>query len=167
MRIYGDEVLRKKGERVETFGSELSPLLDEMVETMIHEDGVGLAAPQVGISKLISVINPEPGKNSTLIKLINPRIISHSDETESFEEGCLSIPGIRANVVRPSVIRIEFQDEEGRKHRLKADGLLARIIQHEIDHLNGVLFVDRLSLAKRALLRPKLRELAKRAGRES
>lgn len=166
IRIYGDEVLRSKGEAVEEFGGGLSHFLDEMVETMIVEGGVGLAAPQVGISRCIAVLNPNPDIGDTLIKMINPRIISFSDDTEPLEEGCLSIPGIRGNVIRPASIEVLYQDIEGREHRMKADGLVARIIQHEIDHLNGILFVDRLSLAKKALIKPKLRDLSEGSGRE-
>lgn len=167
IRIYGDEVLRKKGETVEEFGGELEPFIEEMTETMIVEGGVGLAAPQVGISKRIAVINLEPENDETLLRMVNPRILSHSQETDTIEEGCLSIPGIRGKVIRPSSIRVEYRDLEGRQHTLEAAGLLARIIQHEIDHLNGVLFVDHLSLAKKALLKPSLRKLGNKAHRES
>ncbi len=160
IRKYGDKVLRSKSEKVKDFGPELGPLFNRMKETMIAERGVGLAAPQVGIPRQIAVINPEPENNDALIKMINPRIVWTSEETATLEEGCLSVPGIRGDVVRHLKIEVAFQDEDGREHALKAEGLLARIIQHELDHLNGVLFIDRLSFAKRALIKPKLKDLA-------
>ena len=142
IRIYGDRVLRSQSELVRDFGGDLNPFLEQMVETMVIEGGVGLAAPQVGVSKQIAVINPEPEDNTTLIKMINPRIVTRSEETETLEEGCLSIPGIRGNVARSSAVEVAYQDEEGREHTVKAEGLLARIIQHEIDHLDGILITD-------------------------
>jgi peptide deformylase len=165
LKIYGDKVLRYKAEEVDDFGDELSRFLDEMVETMIVEDGVGLAAPQVGVSKRIAVLNPEPANERTLIKLINPRIISTSEETDTVEEGCLSIPGVRGQVVRPSAVEIAYLDEDGNENTIEVGGLMARIIQHELDHLNGVLFIDRLSLAKRMIIKSKLRALKNRSGR--
>jgi len=159
LSIYGDKVLREKGSEVNDFDEELSFFLEDMVETMITEGGVGLAAPQVGVSKRIAVINPEPDNDKTLIRMINPRIVSTSDETETMEEGCLSIPGIRADVVRAKALEVVYQDENGKEHKLEAGGLLARIIQHEVDHLNGVLFIDRLSTAKKLLIKPQLRKL--------
>ncbi|MBU8922113.1 MAG: peptide deformylase [Bacteroidales bacterium] len=165
VRIYGDPVLRKKSEKVTEFDDELLAFLDDMAETMILEDGVGLAAPQVGVSKQIAVINREPGNPASLIKVINPEIVNFSDENENVEEGCLSVPGIRGKVVRPTSLEMTYQDEKGERYELKTDGLEARIIQHELDHLNGVLFVDKLSLAKKVLIKGKLRELSRR-GRE-
>jgi len=162
IRIYGDPVLRKKSENVTEFDDDIRVFLDDMAETMIYEDGVGLAAPQVGVSKQIAVINREPGNPDTLIKVINPEITLFGDETDSFEEGCLSVPGIRGKVIRPVSLEMTYQDENGEKQELNVDGLEARIIQHELDHLDGVLFVDRLSLAKKILIRGKLRELSQR-----
>ena len=166
IRIYGDKVLRAKSETVNEFGRELSPIFEEMVEAMISEGGVGLAAPQVGISRRLAIVNPEPESKETLIKLINPSIISASSELDTLEEGCLSIPDIRGDVKRTFTVNVRYQDEEGREQHLAAEGLLARIIQHEIDHLNGVLFIDHLSLAKKALIKPHLRSLMNRSDRE-
>ena len=160
IRKYGDKVLRSKNEKVKDFGPELEPLFDRMEDTMIASKGVGLAAPQVGIAKQIAIVNPEPEEKQSLIRMINPRIIRTSGETETLEEGCLSVPGIRGEVVRHSKIEVVYQDETGKEHSLTAEGMRARIIQHEIDHLNGVLFIDRLSFAKRALIKPKLKDLA-------
>lgn len=167
IRIYGDKVLRAKGADVTEFGSELVPFLDQMVETMLVEGGVGLAAPQVGVSKRIAIVNPEPKNDETLITMINPRIVAVSSETTSFEEGCLSVPDIRGNVIRPTSIEVAYHDGEGREHRVEIDGIVARIIQHEVDHLDGVLFVDRLSLATKALIRTKLRQLLHGNNRET
>ncbi|MCK4235893.1 MAG: peptide deformylase [Candidatus Krumholzibacteria bacterium] len=166
IKIYGDKVLRSKSESVKEFGSELAPFLEEMVETMIVEGGVGLAAPQVGISKRMVIVNPDPHNSETLIRLVNPRIILTSSEKGSLEEGCLSIPGIRGNVARSSAVEVQYQDDEGRECNLSAEGLLARIIQHEIDHLEGTLFIDYLSLAKKAMIKPKLRSLMNRSNGE-
>jgi peptide deformylase len=157
---YGKAILRRKSKLVDEFGPDLPDFLDRMVETMIVEEGVGLAAPQVGISKRIAVINPKPDNEETLIRMINPRIVSFSDEKESLEEGCLSVPGIRGSVVRASAVEVVYQDEGGVQRNLKADGLLARIVQHEIDHLDGILFIDRLSIAKKMLIQSKLRSLS-------
>lgn len=167
IRIYGDKVLREKGQEVEEFGSELAPFLEQMVETMLREGGVGLAAPQVGVSKRVAVVNPEPKNSETLIAMINPRIVAVSSETTSFEEGCLSVPDIRCNVIRPTSIELAYHDGEGREHRMEVDGIIARIIQHEVDHLDGILFVDRLSIATKTLIRSKLRNLLHSSKRET
>ncbi len=159
LSIYGDGVLRAKSRKVEEFGKELCPFLEEMIETMSTEGGVGLAAPQVGLSKRIIVANEEPDNRSTVVKMINPKIITLSNDVNTVEEGCLSIPGIHGDVVRPTSIVVHFQDENGVERELEAEGLLARIIQHEIDHLNGILFIDHLSVAKKMLIKPQLRRL--------
>jgi len=159
IRTYGAEVLRRRGDAVDDFGERIIPFLLQMAETMVVEGGVGLAAPQVGVSRLIAVINPEPENPDSLIEMVNPRIVAASDDEVAFEEGCLSVPGIRADVIRPEAVTVTYQDRDGAQHRLDADGILARIIQHELDHLDGVLFVDRLSAAKRVLLKPRLKRL--------
>jgi peptide deformylase len=160
IRKYGEKVLRAKSQKVEEFGPELEALFKRMQETMIDSKGVGLAAPQVGVSRQIAIMNPEPDDDTKLIKMVNPRIIATSSETETIEEGCLSVPGIRGDVIRPAKITVAYQDEGGEERTLEAEGLLARIIQHELDHLNGVLFLDRLSFAKRSLIKGRLKELA-------
>lgn len=163
---YGEKVLRDRSATVPEIGPELGSLFDDMVETMIVEKGVGLAAPQIGISKRIAVINPEPGNPKTLIRMVNPKIVAASDELETIEEGCLSVPGVRGDVARHLWVDVIYQDEKGETRRLHADGFLARIVQHELDHLAGVLFIDRLSLAKRALIKTKLRGLAGLKGKK-
>jgi peptide deformylase len=166
LKTYGSAVLRRKGAIVEQFDDELAEFLDRMVETMIIEEGVGLAAPQVGVSKQIAVVNPEPENEETLIKMVNPVIVSTSVEKDSIEEGCLSVPGVRGNVLRHAAIEVRYQDETGTQREIRAEGLLARIIQHEIDHLNGILFVDRLSIAKKMLIKSQLRSLSDGSGRK-
>ena len=166
IRIYGDEVLRCKSEVVEDFDDRFGELIEKMVETMLVEDGVGLAAPQVGVSRRLAVVNSDPQNPDALLTLVNPRILSCSDETDCVEEGCLSVPGVRGKVERPILIEVEYQDARGDKHCVRVDGLISRIIQHEIDHLNGVLFVDRLSFGRKTLVKGKLRDLSRQGKRE-
>jgi peptide deformylase len=162
--IYGDLVLRRKAEQVDTFDDNLKQTADEMFEAMFEADGVGLAAPQVGISKAFLVMGmPRDNDEPEQLFFANPEILETRGES-TFEEGCLSIPGIREDVVRSEWIRVRYQDLEGQVHELEADGLLARALQHEIDHLNGILFIDRLSPARRGLLKNSLEKLAKSSG---
>ena len=166
IKIYGDEILREKAADVEAFDEELGELVKNMVGTMIVEEGVGLAAPQVGVSRRVAVVNPDPYDPATLLTLVNPRILSCSDDTECVEEGCLSVPGVRGKVDRPIEIEVEYQDAGGTKHCIRVDGLVSRIIQHELDHLDGVLFTDRLSFGRKTLVKGKLRDLARQGNSE-
>ncbi len=161
LKIIGDRVLREKAAEVEVFDESLRDLLDDMGETMIFEGGVGLAASQIGVSKMVAVVNPDPENNETLLRLVNPRIIETGAETDSVEEGCLSVPGIRGNVIRPVAIVLEYQDENGHTSRIQVEGIVSRIIQHELDHLDGVFFTDRLSFAKKMMIKGKLKELVR------
>lgn len=138
----GEEILREKATEVSVFDQSLKKTIEEMFVLMKKKSGVGLAAPQVGISKRFFVLQ-EPG--GTPMVFINPEIIETSLEMSEFEEGCLSVPGVWGAVSRPESIRIQAQDATGRLFRLSLQGYLARIFQHEFDHLNGVLFVDHLS----------------------
>lgn len=138
----GDEVLREKCKPVTEFDSALRMLLDAMYETLENADGIGLAAPQVGVDKRFFIVSLPDG---TKKEFINPEITGYSVETNPYEEGCLSVPGVYHEVVRPSKVVIKAQDPDGVGFTLKASGLMARVIQHEYDHLDGVLFVDRLS----------------------
>ncbi|MGH7468491.1 MAG: peptide deformylase [Longimicrobiales bacterium] len=151
VRILGDPILRARAAEVTVVTPELRQLIDDMFETMYTEEGVGLAAPQVGVPQRIIVIDPHengvPG-----FALINPVILESSRQVERGEEGCLSIPGIKDIVERSFSVVAEGQLVDGTMRRLEADGLLARILQHEVDHLNGVLFIDRLSPLKRKLV---------------
>jgi peptide deformylase len=146
-------------------GDALRGLVEDMFETMYDEPGIGLAAPQVGVSKrlvvIASVAEDEEGEEMCPpLVLVNPEITFFSDDTVPYEEGCLSVPGITEVVERPRTIRFDYTDLEGQNIERDAEGLLARVVQHEIDHLNGILFVDRLSLIKKQLLRKKLRQMA-------
>lgn len=149
----GDPVLRQKAVRVEQFGEALKQTLDEMVVLMKKKSGVGLAAPQIGIPERFFVVQV-PGEQP--IAFVNPEIIETSLETVDFTEGCLSVPGVWGDVSRPASVKIQAVNADGKMFRLDADGYLARIIQHEFDHLNGVLFVDRLKERELSKIRKKL-----------
>ncbi|MFS8874001.1 peptide deformylase [Thermostichus sp. OS-CIW-31] len=145
LRIYrmGDKVLRQPAKRVSQVNEEIRQLARDMLQTMYSFDGIGLAAPQVGIPKRMIVVDLYPDKPEVPpLVLINPEIREYIGEAVAGQEGCLSIPGVFCEVVRPEGIVVSFKDETGRPRTLRADDLLARVIQHEIDHLNGVLFVD-------------------------
>tara|TARA_B100000965_G_scaffold40498_1_gene29787 strand:+ start:721 stop:1326 length:606 start_codon:yes stop_codon:yes gene_type:complete len=142
----GSSTLRTNAKRISKVNQDTRTLAKEMLQSMYSAKGIGLAAPQVGISKelLVIDINFEDSAAEPLI-LINPEITAFGSTLNSYEEGCLSIPGVYLNVVRPSTIKLKFRDEMGRPRKMNADGLLARCIQHEVDHLRGVLFVDRVN----------------------
>ena len=154
--IEPDPILRKKSSQLEKVDNEIRKLLDDMLETMYSAPGIGLAAVQVGILKRLIVIDISKEKESKKpLFLINPEIIFKSKKTSTHEEGCLSIPGYFAEIERPAECHIKFLDYFGKKE-LKADGLLATCIQHEIDHLNGILFIDYLSKLKKDMIIKKL-----------
>ena len=142
----GSETLRTEAKRISKVDNKLRDLARDMLQSMYSAKGIGLAGPQVGISKelLVIDINFEDSAAEPLI-LINPEITAFGSTLNTYEEGCLSIPGVYLNVVRPSTIKLKFRDEMGRPRKMNADGLLARCIQHEVDHLRGVLFVDRVT----------------------
>lgn len=145
MRYLGDKVLRQEAKRISKVDDALRQVIRQMLQTMYSEDGIGLAAPQVGIHKQLIVIDIDPEEASTeALILINPKLERLGGEMCSYQEGCLSIPGVYLDVQRPDLAEVSFKDENGRPCRLKADGLLSRCIQHEMDHLSGVLFVDRV-----------------------
>jgi peptide deformylase len=172
--IFGEAVLRTKCERVAAVNEEMRELVTDMLETMEDADGIGLAAPQVGIPIQLAVvdiadaeesvsylrINGEEKDLSECMPLVftNPEI-EYGADRESLEEGCLSIPDVRATVSRPASIKLKMDTLDGERMELETDGLLARVIQHETDHLFGVLFIDRLSAAKKLSLKKVLREL--------
>lgn len=131
-------------------------LLPRMYESMYRAPGIGLAAPQVGLELRVAIVDLMENEQRSPITLINPEIIRISDQLASREEGCLSLPGHYAEVVRPESVCVRFQDLEGRRQQLEADGLLATCLQHEIDHLDGVLFIDHLSTLKRNIIMRKL-----------
>jgi peptide deformylase len=145
LHYLGDRVLRQPAKRITKIDDEVRQLARDMLQTMYSEDGIGLAAPQVGINKQMLVVDCEPDNaaNPPLV-LINPVVQKASSDYCVIQEGCLSIPGVFLDVTRPEAIVVSFKDVNGRPQRLTTNGLLARVIQHEIDHLNGVMFVDRV-----------------------
>jgi peptide deformylase len=158
---YGDGVLETPGKTVEAFDEELQALVADMFESMYAAQGVGLAAPQIGRSLRLAVIDVTNGKNpEAKIVCANPEII-HSEGTQREEEGCLSIPGFRGYVERPQYVTVRAQDATGTEFEMKGEGLLARAFCHEIDHLNGVLFINHLSMLKRDMIRRKIRKMKK------
>lgn len=159
---YGDPVLEQKTEPVTEFGTpELQKLVDDMFDTMYAAKGVGLAAPQIGVSKQVTVIDISAGEEGgEKLVLINPEIVERSG-SQLGEEGCLSIPGFREDVKRAMRVKVKAQDVNGDTQELDAEELLSRAMQHEIDHLHGVLFLSHLSPLKRDLIRRKIRKLQK------
>ncbi len=159
IRTYGDEVLRKKTKYVKKFDKKLGQLIQFMFTIMYENDGIGLAAPQIGISKKVIVVDTqEPGEKYALI---NPKLTWKNEEMDTVKEGCLSIPGIEAEVYRPTQIKVKANHPEtGEEFEIEASGMLARVIQHEVDHLNGILFVDHLRDSERSQFNRKLQEMA-------
>ena len=152
-----DPILRKKCEPLEKVDTDIKKLMDDMLETMYAAPGIGLAAVQVGILKRLVVIDISKGEEEKKpIFLINPQIINQSKKTSVYEEGCLSLPGQFAEIERPAECTIKYIDYNGKEKDLKADGLLATCIQHEVDHLNGILFIDYLSKLKKDMIIKKL-----------
>jgi peptide deformylase len=165
---YNDAVLRLPAQPVESSHPGLQQLIDDMFETMYNAHGIGLAAPQIGRSMALFVIDPDPMIEPPETKpgkmvFINPKIIAYSGDDIEIEEGCLSIPTIRENVVRKDVITITYFDRDFKEHTLTSGGWLSRVIQHEYDHLLGKLFIDYLGSFKRRLLKSRLEEI--QAGR--
>lgn len=164
IRKYPDPLLKKKARPVDEIDGELQRLVDDMVETMYAAPGIGLAAPQVGFSKRLIVVDVSVREEpAPLIVLINPEIVSEEGSLES-EEGCLSLPGFVTKVQRCESITVRGLDRDGRETAIEASGLLALALQHEIDHLNGTLILDRTSLLKREFFKKQLQKSAAKAG---
>jgi peptide deformylase len=145
MHYLGDRVLRQPAKRISRIDDSLRELITQMLQTMYTQDGIGLAAPQVGINKQLLVVDCElDDPNMSPLVFINPVIVSSSREISVGQEGCLSIPNVFLDVKRPAMVEVSYKDEYGRPQKRKFDGLPARVIQHEMDHLNGVMFVDRV-----------------------
>jgi peptide deformylase len=156
-------VLREKSTPVERVDDDVRALLSDMFETMYEAPGIGLAAVQVGITKRIVTIDvAREGEDKRPMVFVNPEIIWSSDELSVYEEGCLSIPAYYEEVERPAKVRVRYQDEKGETRELEAEGLLATCLQHEIDHLEGKLFIDHLSKLKRDRVIKKFQKQAKR-----
>ena len=159
VRIYGDPLLRQRAQDIETIDGSLRLLAEEMFVTMYREHGVGLAAPQIGRPVSLFVMDPRPLEDgSSPLVLLNPRLIDQRGEF-LFEEGCLSIPDIRVDLVRPDCVAVEGMDLDGKPVCIEARGVVGRILQHEIDHLNGTLFVDRLGTIRQQMIAAQLEEL--------
>ncbi len=157
---HPNKILREKSEEIHEINNETKTLVYNMIETMYKNEGIGLAANQIGILKRIIVVDlQEEDKELDPMVFINPRILWQSEEYGETEEGCLSIPKIREIVKRPAKIKISYLDLSSKKHIIEADGLLATCLQHEIDHLNGVLFVDRLSKLKKDMALKKYKKM--------
>lgn len=157
--IAPDRRLKVRSEPVTEVDESIRTLLDDMLETMYAAEGIGLAAIQIGVAKRCIVADVHPaGEPPAPIKLVNPEILWHADEKMTHEEGCLSFPDYFAEVERPEKVKIRYLDETGAPQELEATGVLAICLQHEIDHLEGILFVDHISLVKRSII---LRKLSK------
>jgi len=167
MNIFGQPILRKVAEDIPTDYPNLKELIDNMFETLKKAEGVGLAAPQVGLPIRVVVIDldciseDEPQFKGYLKAFINGHIIESSKEENSFEEGCLSVPGIHESVKRPEKVRIQYLDADLQPHDEWVDGFVARVIQHEFDHLEGKMFVDRLSPLRKQIIKKKLLAMSK------
>lgn len=158
---YPHPILKKKATEVEAVDDELRKFLDDMLETMYHAVGVGLAAPQVGVSKRIVVIDISHDDEDKMdpLYMVNPKIIWKSEEKVCGEEGCLSVPEQKAEVERFAAVKVEYLDYHGNKQILEAEDFLAIAVQHELDHLDGILYIDRISRLKRQMLLKKLQKL--------
>jgi len=154
--IEPDPILRKKCVPLEKVDGYLRKLMNEMLETMYKAPGIGLAAIQIGILKRIVVIDISKEEEKKPLFLVNPEIIFTSKKTSTYEEGCLSLPGQYAEIERPAECHVRYIDYNGKQKKLKADGLLSTCIQHEVDHLNGILFIDYLSKLKKTMIIKKL-----------
>ena len=153
IQFVPDPVLRKSALPVENITDKTLQLLDDMAETMYDAPGIGLAGPQIGeVKRLIVMDCSRDDEKSELWQMINPEVIELSEDNSTLEEGCLSIPGHTAEVSRPDWIKLRFTDIKGKEQQIKAEGLLAACIQHEIDHLNGILFIDHISKLKRDII---------------
>ena len=152
IRLNGDEILRKKSREVEKVDERIKELLDDMLDTMHKYDGVGLAGPQVGILKRVIVVDLYDGKPA--LKLVNPKIVKEKG-TQEVEEGCLSFPNQYAKIIRPKELTVEALDENGKKVKIAAKDLLAQALAHEIDHLDGVLFTDKMEPGTLEYVEPK------------
>jgi peptide deformylase len=158
---FGDPILEKPGAPVKKFDAELEELAEDMFASMYAAQGVGLAAPQIGMSLRLAVVDVTGGKNpEAKIVLANPAVI-HAEGEVREEEGCLSVPGFRGYVLRPQFVTIKAQNAKGEEFEIRGENLLARAFCHEIDHLNGILFLQHLSMLKRDLIKRKIKKLRK------
>ncbi len=163
--ILPDPILRQVSSTIETIDSEVKKLADNMLETMYDAPGIGLAAIQIGVARRMLVLDvSKDGEDKQPLVFINPEIVASTDARSVYEEGCLSIPDYYAEVERPAGITVKHLDRDGKEQLTEADGLLATCLQHEIDHLNGVLFIDHISKLKREMVIRKFTKAAKMRG---
>ena len=163
--ILPDPILRQVSKPIETMDSEVKKLADDMLETMYDAPGIGLAAIQIGVARRMLVLDvSKEGEDKKPLVFINPQVVSSTDARSVYEEGCLSIPDYYAEVERPAGITVKHLDRDGKEQLTEADGLLATCLQHEIDHLNGVLFIDHISKLKREMVIRKFTKAAKMRG---
>jgi peptide deformylase len=162
-----DPALKKISQPVKQVDASIRKLMDDMLETMYHAPGIGLAAPQVGVLKRVIVLDlAREGEEPQPLRLANPEVVWVSDDDATYNEGCLSVPEHYADVVRPAACRVKYLDQDNKQQEIAAEGLLATCIQHEIDHLDGVLFIDHLTSLKRNIILRKLLK-AKKAAADS
>jgi peptide deformylase len=162
--ILPDPLLRQVSKPIERVDAEFQRLADDMLETMYDAPGIGLAAIQIGVPRRMLVIDvSREGEEKQPLVFVNPEILASSDERSVYEEGCLSIPDYYAEVERPATVTVKYLDRDGKEQTVQADGLLATCLQHEIDHLNGVLFIDHISRLKRDMVIKKFTKAAKSA----
>lgn len=158
-------VMKQKSEPVTEFGQETKDLVKNLYDTLYNADnGIGLAAPQVGVSKQVFVLDLKDGKGAvknTPITMINPVIEVFSDEQWEYQEGCLSVPTVYEDIARPRLVQVRYLDLDMKEHKIEADKLLSRVIQHEFDHLYGILFYEKLSALRRTLIKNRLRKIQK------
>ena len=163
-----DPALKKISQPVKQVDASIRKLMDDMLETMYHAPGIGLAAPQVGVLKRVIVLDlAREGEEPQPLRIANPEIVWVSDDDATYNEGCLSVPEHYADVVRPAACRVRYLDHDNQQQEIAAEGLLATCLQHEIDHLNGVLFIDHLSRLKREMVLKKLAKLRKEQGKRA
>jgi peptide deformylase len=162
--ILPDPILRQVSKPIETVDGEVRKLADDMLETMYDAPGIGLAAIQVGVARRLLVLDVSKDDEKAPLVFINPEVVASSDTRSVYEEGCLSIPDYYAEVERPATITVKYLDRDGKEQVTDADGLLATCLQHEIDHLNGVLFIDYISKLKREMVIRKFTKAAKMRG---
>ena len=162
--ILPDPLLRQVSKPIERVDADLQRLADDMLETMYDAPGIGLAAIQIGVPRRMLVIDvSREGEEKQPLVFVNPEVVASTDERSVYEEGCLSIPDYYAEVERPATVTVKYLDRDGKEQTVQADGLLATCLQHEIDHLNGVLFIDHISRLKRDMVIKKFTKAAKSA----
>ena len=179
---YNESILRESGKRIEQFDEELAELCDQMVETMYQNEGIELAAQQIGKALMLCVVDVPQTRDSNYeftldgksppaelimpMALVNPTVELLPSVNTTYEEGCLSFPGINGSVVRPDKVRVSFQDERGDPHVMECNGLLGRCVQHEVDHLNGILFIDRMDKDSLKIVEGRIRKLKKQTQKQ-